>query len=67
MKKGNKGMNSPVGMYSYKSNPMKDASRVKPMCGGGGGFSGNADQMKANKLLQQAQMKEDSLRGKMGM
>lgn len=55
-------MNSGKGMYSYSDNPLPAASRVKPMCGPGS----NPDQMKANKLLQQAQMKNDSLRGKSG-
>ena len=56
-------MNSGKGIYSYKSNPMKQPSRVAPMCGPGM----NPDQKKANKLLQQAQKQEDSLRGKSGM
>ena len=60
-KKGS--MSSPKGMYSYKDNPMKPASHVKPMTGPGG----NADQQKANKMLQKAQSSEDSLRGKSGM
>lgn len=60
--KGKK-MDSPVGLYSYKDNPLSQARQVKPMCGPGG----NPDQQKANKLLQQAQMKDDSLRGKSGM
>lgn len=60
-KKGS--MNSPKGLYSSKDNPMKPASHVKPMAGPGG----NADQQKANRLLQKAQMSEDSLRGKSGM
>lgn len=56
-------MNSPVGLYSTKTNPMSQASQVKPMCGPGG----NADQQKANRMLQTAYKKEDSLRGKSGM
>jgi len=56
-------MNSPVGVYSYKSNPMKGARQVAPMCGPGM----NADQAKANKLLQRAYKEQDSLRGKSGM
>lgn len=56
-------MNSPKGMYSYPDNPLQPAKRVAPMCGPGS----NPDQMKANKLLQQSQMKNDSLRGKSGM
>lgn len=56
-------MNSPVGVYSYKSNPMKMARQVAPMCGPGG----NADQRKANSLLQKAQKQQDSLRGMSGM
>jgi len=55
-------MDSPRGMYSYKDNPLAPAKRVKPMCGPGG----NPDQRKANELLQRAQMKDDSLRGKSG-
>lgn len=62
MPKG-KMMDSPVGMYSYKDNPLSEASRVKPMCGPGG----NPDQQKANALLQKTHMKDESLRGKSGM
>lgn len=56
-------MNNGKGVCSYKDNPMSAASRVKPECGPGM----NADQKKANKLLQQAQKECDSLRGKSGM
>lgn len=67
MAKGKSGggsfMNNGVGVCSYKSNPMKKASETAPMCGPGM----NADQTKANKLLQQAQKQKDSLRGKSGM
>ena len=52
-------MNSGSGMCSYGKNPMGQASQVKPECGPGG----NADQQKANKLLQKAQKQCDSLRG----
>tara|TARA_R110000796_G_scaffold125273_1_gene239853 strand:- start:156 stop:344 length:189 start_codon:yes stop_codon:yes gene_type:complete len=62
MKKG-KGMNSPVGMYSSKGNPMKPANQVASKMGPGS----NPDQAKANKLLQQAHAKNESLRGKSGM
>jgi len=62
-KMGGKYMDNAVGMYSYKSNPMKMAAQVAPKCGPGG----NADQQKANKLLQKAQTQQDSLRGKSGM
>lgn len=65
--KGNGGggafMNNGVGVCSYKKNPMSAASRVKPECGPGM----NADQNKANKLLQKAQKQQDSLRGMSGM
>jgi len=57
------GMDSPKGMCSYKSNPMKAAARVRPECGPGM----NPDQRKANRLLQEAQKKVDSLRGQSGM
>lgn len=70
MAKGSKGngsggafMNNGKGVCSYKGNPMKAAREVAPMCGPGM----NADQAKANKLLQKAQMQQDSLRGKSGM
>lgn len=56
-------MNNGVGMCSTKSNPMKKARQVSPMCGPGM----NADQSKANKLLQKAQKQQDSLRGMSGM
>lgn len=57
-----KGMNSPVGMYSYKDNPMKQPSRV-PV----GGNSSNPDAQKANRLLMKAHNQIDSLRGKSGL
>lgn len=60
---GGKFMDNGKGMCSYSKNPMSAASRVKPECGPGL----NADQNKANKLLQKAQMQQDSLRGMSGM
>jgi hypothetical protein len=65
MYKGKSGgsMSSVKGLCSTKKNPMSAPRQVKPMCGPGG----NADAAKANKLLQKAQMKEDSLRGMSGM
>ena len=51
------------GMCSYKDNPMPKASQVSRMCGPGM----NADQKKANSLLQKAHVESDSLRGKSGM
>lgn len=56
-------MNSPKGLYSTKGNPMAAPKRTSAMAGPGS----NSDQQKANRLLQQAQQKEDSLRGKSGM
>lgn len=56
-------MNNGKGVCSYKDNPMKAASQVSPECGPGM----NADQKKANGLLQKAQKQQDSLRGKSGM
>jgi hypothetical protein len=55
-------MNSPKGMFSKKDNTMKSAKKVP--CGISG--SSNPDAVKANKLLQQAQSKVDSLRGAAG-
>ncbi len=67
MAKGDSGggafMNNAKGMCSYKDNPMKKAREVAPMCGPGA----NADQKKANGLLQKAQKQKDSLRGLSGM
>lgn len=60
MKSGS--MNSGKGMCSTKDNPLKAASRVAPKCGPGFGMN-NADQVKANNLLQKAQKQQDSLRG----
>jgi hypothetical protein len=57
---GGKFMDNAVGMNSYKSNPMKAPNMNKTMVGPGM----NADQAKANKLLQRAQREVDSLRGK---
>ena len=56
-------MNNPKGMYSYPDNPLPNAKRVEPMCGPGG----NADQRKANMMLQNALRKDESLRGVSGM
>lgn len=61
--KGKGSMDSGSGLCSYKSNPMKSASRVKSECGPGM----NPDQKKANSLLQKAQKQQDSLRGMSGM
>lgn len=62
MPKG-KFMDNGKGLCSYGKNPMSAATRVKPECGPGM----NADQNKANKLLQKAQKDCDSLRGMGGM
>ncbi len=59
---GGKFMDNAKGMCSTKDNPMKKALSVKSECGPGM----NADQKKANKLLQ-AQKNNESLRGKGGM
>lgn len=56
-------MNNAKGVCSYKDNPMPKARQVKPECGPGM----NADQRKANGLLQKAQKQQDSLRGISGM
>ena len=63
MSGGGKFMDNAKGMCSTKDNPMSAASRIAPMCGPGM----NADQTKANKLLQKAHAEKDSLRGKSGM
>ena len=60
---GGKFMDNAKGMCAYKGNPMPAAARVKPECGPGM----NADQKKANSLLQKAHAEKDSLRGKSGM
>lgn len=51
------------GMYSFPDGHGSNAARVAPMCGPGG----NADQQKANRLLQKARKNDESLRGKSGM
>ena len=63
MSGGGKFMDNGKGMCSYKDGTMSAAKRVKPECGPGM----NADQKKANMLLQSAQKKVDSLRGMGGM
>lgn len=60
---GGKFMDNAKGMCAYKDNPMPPARETSPMCGPGM----NADQKKANKLLQEAQKKVDSMRGMSGM
>lgn len=60
--KGYGSMNSTAngkGIFSSKKNPMPKARQVMPEAGPGA----NPDQMKANKLLQQSQKKDESLRG----
>lgn len=56
-------MDSVRGMCSSRDNPLPKAKEVSPMCGPGM----NADQKKANMLLQKAQKQQDSLRGLSGM
>lgn len=56
-------MTSPIGMNSYKKNPMKMAKQVSSQFGPGS----NSDQAKANRLLKQAYAEKESLRGKSGM
>lgn len=63
MSGGGKFMDNGKGVCSYKDGTMSAANRVKPECGPGM----NADQKKANRLLQGAQRKVDSLRGMSGM
>ena len=58
-----KGMSSPKGLYSSKSNPLSQPKRVPSQFGPGG----NADQSKANSLLKKAYAEKESQRGKMGM
>jgi len=56
-------LTSGKGMDSYAKNPLAQPSRVRTECGPGL----NADQRKANRLLQEAQRKVDSQRGQTGM
>jgi len=58
-----KSMDSAKGLCSHKDNPLRQPSRVEPMCGPGS----NPDQKKANMLLKQCLSKDESLRGKSGM
>jgi hypothetical protein len=60
---GGKFMDNGKGMCSYKDNPMKAARQTSSMCGPGM----NADQTKANRLMQKAHKEKESLRGKSGM
>lgn len=63
MSGGGKFMDNGRGMCSHKKNPMVQPKRTMAECGPGS----NADQRKANNLLQKAQRTIDSLRGKSGM
>lgn len=63
MNGGGKFMDNGKGVCSYKDGTMSAANRVKPECGPGM----NADQKKANMLLQKAQKQVDSQRGMTGM
>ena len=56
-------MNKVKGIGSYSKNPCKAPRQVEAKAGPGG----NADQTKANSLLQKAQKQQDSLRGMSGM
>lgn len=56
-------MSKAKGIYSYSKNPMSQPSRTSSTFGPGS----NPDQKKANKLLQQAHMEKESIRGKSGM
>lgn len=56
-------MSSPKGLYSTRDNPLPAPKTTSSRFGPGG----NADQVKANRLLQQAFTKNESLRGKSGM
>lgn len=60
---GGKFMDNGKGMCSYPDGTASNAARVKPECGPGM----NADQKKANMLLQKAQKQVDSMRGESGM
>lgn len=60
---GGKFMDNAVGMCSTKDNPMKKARETSSRCGPGM----NADQKKADMMLQKAFKEKDSLRGKSGM
>lgn len=60
---GGKFMDNGKGVCSYKDGTMSNASRTKAECGPGM----NADQKKANGMLQKAQKSVDSLRGMSGM
>jgi hypothetical protein len=61
--KGKGSMTSGKGLCSYKSNPMSQPSRTSSKCGPGM----NADQKKADKLMQKAHSQKESLRGQSGM
>jgi len=56
-------MDTPVGMYSTKGNPLPQPKRCVSEMGPGG----NPDQAKANRLMKKAYAENDSLRGKSGM
>lgn len=60
---GSSSMDSPKGLCSYKSNPLKAAKTTSRQCG----LGMNPDQKKANKLLQKAHAEKDSYRGMSGM
>lgn len=59
-KSSGKFMDNAVGMCAYKDGTMSDAARTSRRCGPGM----NADQQKADRLLQKAHKQWDSLRGK---
>jgi len=61
--KGKGSMTSGKGMCSYSKNPMSQPARTSRRCGPGM----NADQRKADKLLQKAHAQWDSQRGLSGM
>jgi hypothetical protein len=63
MSGGGKFMDNGKGMCAYKDNPMVAPNKTKKECGPGM----NADQKHANKLIQEADKRHESLRGMSGM
>jgi hypothetical protein len=63
MPKGGKGMDSPIGVYSYKNNPLKNAKMTMPRTGPALGSPANSDQVKVGQLRSKAFAERDSLRG----
>ena len=67
MKMKGKGMSSPTGLYSTRSNPLPAAKMTQPTSGAPLASPANSDQAKVRSLRAKAYTERDSLRGANGI